>query len=487
MRELTIDDYLEKVINKNTREYLNEIISAYNNGVYRLSIVGLYTIVIFDILHKVIYLRDIYNNDIAKDIIEKIDEIREKNPYSTEWEDYLIYRVTENFHQKDVFFRKFKINIDSNIKCLNLFDKFKLIKFCRLKEDRNLCAHPSSDKNWILRDFNRDEVKCHIRNMFEIVFVKNYIEFKDLKEEFEDDLNKYSASYEIYNSNSLINDNILNLFYSKYVNRLREDSQELIFKYLWEKINKDEAKEKEIISFRLFLLMIENNKKKLIDCLKKDNIFLSCISKKIYCDERIEYNDNLNDSYSRLLDIFFEYHEIWNEIPSNIKDSFKIKYSKDYNSYLLAYFLDDNLKIHFDNTHNLRKEAIKKARYKEDIYYLENILIRLGNKFKGDYINKKIYIEFLLNIIKDANSYYEGSGFLAKVFPAIVQNLSKDECIKFLDRINDNNQFYDIGRSNRNYKTIAYYMNNLKNEFDKILGIDFNYDKYKNLGFKTKK
>lgn len=171
MRDFIIEEELENVKDKNTREYLREIISTYNVGNYRLTIVGLYITLIYDLLYKVKYLKDIYKNEIAEDIINDIDNIKKEFPNSPVWEEYIIYRVTENFKNKSDFFKSLnkykKINMEKE--CLSLFDKFMLRKIMRLKEDRNLCSHPTTDGEK-LRNFHRVEAKSHIINMFEIVF-----------------------------------------------------------------------------------------------------------------------------------------------------------------------------------------------------------------------------------------------------------------------------------------------------------------------------
>ena len=50
MKEFILEEEIEKVNNENSKEYLREVISSYNNGSYRSAIVVLYTTVIYDLL-----------------------------------------------------------------------------------------------------------------------------------------------------------------------------------------------------------------------------------------------------------------------------------------------------------------------------------------------------------------------------------------------------------------------------------------------------
>lgn len=62
MKEFILEEQIENVINKNTKDYLMEVVSSYNNGNYRATIVVLYTTVIYDLLQKLVVLKEIYND-----------------------------------------------------------------------------------------------------------------------------------------------------------------------------------------------------------------------------------------------------------------------------------------------------------------------------------------------------------------------------------------------------------------------------------------
>lgn len=234
IKEFIMEYSLEKVMNTKTKEYLNEVISCYNNHNYRATITVLYTVVIFDILHKVEELSELYNNKVAKDIINKIDKIRENNPYSSKWEDYLIYRVTLRYEKKDTEFNLKKVfeQLDENAKevnCLELFDNFGLVRIMNLKKDRNLCAHPTNDRNRNLRNFNQEDARLHIRNMFELVFLKDSFYIADFIKTLDDDILKYSDKYSLNFKDSIINKNIEKYFIHSYLKNSTEEQKNFVF------------------------------------------------------------------------------------------------------------------------------------------------------------------------------------------------------------------------------------------------------------------
>ncbi|NIZ46598.1 hypothetical protein PVA44_05115 [Entomospira nematocerorum] len=83
----------ENIYDKQIKEYFKEVRSSYNNGNYRATMVMLYSVVMLDILYKCQYLAEEYNDEKAKDIINKIpvleDYGNDKSPnYS--WESTLL-------------------------------------------------------------------------------------------------------------------------------------------------------------------------------------------------------------------------------------------------------------------------------------------------------------------------------------------------------------------------------------------------------------
>ena len=110
---------LENIREKQTKEYMKEVISSYENSNFRSCIVMLYSVVITDLMLKMVELSDIYSDDKAGDMVNKL---RGKDRYNAQRENDLIDFVSKS--------TKFLSN-----------EVFATINF--LKDLRNVSAHPN--------------------------------------------------------------------------------------------------------------------------------------------------------------------------------------------------------------------------------------------------------------------------------------------------------------------------------------------------------
>lgn len=117
-----LDELLQKIINSEAKEYFFEAVSAYRVGAYRLSVISVWIAVCIDITEKIRELSSSGDGD-AKAIEDKISAISLDKPA-----DML------NFEREIL-----------NIACekLELIGPVEKIHLERLKEDRNICAHPN--------------------------------------------------------------------------------------------------------------------------------------------------------------------------------------------------------------------------------------------------------------------------------------------------------------------------------------------------------
>lgn len=481
MKEFIIEYELEKVKNPKTREYLQEVISSYNNENYRSALVGLYTCVIFDVLHKVVYLKDIYNSPEANEILSDIDSTRKSNPFSPVWEDELIKRVTEEF--KDNKHQKEK-------KYLSLFDSYAYGKFKRLKIDRNNCAHPAHDSERLLRSYNRDEVRAHIRNMFEYVFLKDAILTDDICKIIDKDILKYGDSFD-----SLINNFppkvIEKYFLSKYITKIFLPEKEKLFKHLWNNLTSLGPLEYSKLRFNILICLIKNNLDLCIKFFKKDTSFMNPTYLKEKMDD--EYFDKnplyLNNSFARLICLFSEYPDFFYTLPDHTKLDIKNKCKENLNYYLLAYYIDEDIDTHLKFTEELKKSIIKQKTHNNYISdsnypcYSMEVLLHL-HKLLKNLSSIDIFNKFILDFVIKSRCFFYSTCVLEDLLPIIIKDFTKNDCIKLLDTINSDSQYTDLGKySSGKHEYLSHYLKNLKADFDNKLGENFNYSIFENIIF----
>lgn len=208
MADFILEEQIENVIEPITKKYLQEVISSYRNGNYRACISVLYTTVIFDLLQKIIYLKNIYNDNGAEKILNNIKKLQEKNPKSPIWEENLI---------EDIY---------KETKMISLAEKEELLY---LKKERNYAAHPIitiNDDKLELKDITKETAIDLIRKAFEIVFLRDVILAKNIFEDVRSDANEY---YKRINKP----DRLEKFLNEKYFKRMTQERKDALFKDFW--------------------------------------------------------------------------------------------------------------------------------------------------------------------------------------------------------------------------------------------------------------
>lgn len=117
-----LDEIIQKVRNIHAKNYLNESISAYRSGAYRASLITTWIAVCVDIIEKIREL-SISEDAAAQKWEQQLDKIQPNDPAAM-----LAF-------ERDIL----------NVACeeLQLISTIEKSHLERLKEDRNICAHPT--------------------------------------------------------------------------------------------------------------------------------------------------------------------------------------------------------------------------------------------------------------------------------------------------------------------------------------------------------
>lgn len=117
-----LDELMQKVRNAHVKNYMNESIAAYRTGAYRASLITTWIAVCVDIIEKIREL-SLSEDPAAKKIKEQLDNIQPNDPAAM----LSFERGILNFACDD-------------LQLISTIEKFHLE---RLKDDRNICAHPT--------------------------------------------------------------------------------------------------------------------------------------------------------------------------------------------------------------------------------------------------------------------------------------------------------------------------------------------------------
>ena len=120
--EMDLFEASQQIYSPKSREYFKEVISSYTNGNYRSAIVMLYSVCICDLLFKLEELKDMYNDGVAKNIIDEIEKNKAVSASKSSWEKELV----DNIKTKT-----------------SLLDLEAYTNLSHLYDYRNLSAHPA--------------------------------------------------------------------------------------------------------------------------------------------------------------------------------------------------------------------------------------------------------------------------------------------------------------------------------------------------------
>lgn len=233
------------VKSKNTQRYLKEVLSTYYNHEYRSCIVMLYATTFADSLEKIKTMAEVYQNEKAEEFLKKYEEDRKSNK---------AYSVLER-EVKEFITRSGLIN--------DVEEK----QWEHLKDYRDYCAHPVVERGYELISPNGEQVRMHIRNMFEAIFLKDAI-LTDIKL-FDEFLIKVE---DYYDRNGL--DDLEKYVTTRYIKRLNFVTKGKFIKNLWKfafYINDTECDNYRLVAYRVLIWLIESDKDKLLGFIE-DNI-----------------------------------------------------------------------------------------------------------------------------------------------------------------------------------------------------------------------
>ena len=257
----SIEQESEKIYFSKTREYFKESYSCYKQGNYRAATVTIWSVVIYDLIHKLDELNNVYQDKSAKDILDKISNHRKSSPYSSKWESELVEEIQEK------------------TALIDLVDLGNL-KFLQLQ--RNLSAHPNINNDKHLNSPNKDTTRALIRMALEAVLTKPAFYTDKIIDNIFNDLTSNEFIYKKDDRQESIKA-LRILLENKYLNHLKKQYEVKIFRSFWRITFKSEDVDakKNRLSALLFLQVIcLRSKFSLEEIILEDKKYYSNISKK---------------------------------------------------------------------------------------------------------------------------------------------------------------------------------------------------------------
>ena len=357
------EDAVKKVKSKRTQKYLKEVLSTYNNNEYRSCIVMLYATTFADSLEKIKTMSEVYQNEKAKEFLEQYDTNRKDNKSYSSLE-------------RDV--KKFIVQS-------GLINDVEEKQWEHLKDYRDYCAHPVVEKDYELISPNGDQVRMHIRNMFEAIFLKDAILLDNKL--FDEFLKKVES---FYDRNGL--DELEEYVSTRYVNKLNMKTKGKFVKNLWKFAfysNDEECEKYRLVAYMALIWIIESDKVHILSFIENNIEYFN--GKIDYQDVLLEKDDKDFKFYENktlsLIYFLYKMPDVYKMLSMDNQTEIRSIVKKNINLLVMAPYLFDNAKEHVDEIY----KNIKGLNYCLNPYFTNYICKQSYNRFEYTYNELLIY------------------------------------------------------------------------------------------------
>lgn len=343
MKDFIFEQELQNLNNNIIRDYLAEVIASYNMGHYRSAVVSLYNVVIYDLMFKLKTLKEVYEDQNASNILEELGNNNTNQSY-IQWEKRLFDHIVDH---------------------TNLLDEHELRLVERLKEDRNHCAHPAM-KDFTIFIPNKDQTRAHLRNMFEIIFLRDPLLAKEIINPILEDIKGYNNTF----GTSINPDRFGKYLTSKYYKKLNQKVEKKLFDTLWTFTfikQGEEFDQNRLACYYALCSLVEMNTMRFLNYVKNDIQFYS----KVKINDKDAYHTN-KDEYAKLraIDIrtivssqafliYFcsEFKEFYDAMKEYLQEALTHEAEKNINLKARAIFMSNSFADHLKAIDEYKKQA----------------------------------------------------------------------------------------------------------------------------------
>lgn len=423
MQEFSLEKISENIHYGKTKEYFREVLSSYNNGNYRSSVVMLWSVAICDIAYKLQSLIDLYDDAAAKDILQEVTTIQAQDHKTSAWE----LKLLDDVHDKTY-----------------LIDNSEYENLRYLQKQRHLSAHPVLNSDRELHSPNKETVRSLLRNTLEGLLVKPPIYTQRIMRELLEDI---AESSNVLNSREKVKKYIE----SKYLSRTTPAVEMSIFKSLWKLVFKlDNADCEKNRTINLHVLEVLS---------KRNNV---SIPGAIIGDK--DYYNNIA-SLGSPLSFFVYYLSSFPRIYQLLSEDAKIKIEHCINTdevgKTMGWFVKENINIH--------GEDIKKWIESDDRpTFTQAQLDALLNISDTDEW-QSIFCDIATVYYSSSRSYDQADSRFEIAIPKYISLFDKKSLIALTEKINCNSQCYYRSQARSDYAVI-------KSRIDELFGEEFDYE-----------
>lgn len=392
IRLTDLDELALTVREIKAKSYITEAIDAYRGGAYRAAIVSTWIAVTFDIISKIRELAS-QGDGAAKTIVEELDKA------------IVVKDVRKLQKLEDDLLNKAHVDFE-------FLSSHEFLDLSRLKEDRNLCAHPAFVAEDALFEPEPERVRLHIVHAVKYLLQHQPVQGKSALVRLVADIKSISFPNEIETAYVFLNE--------KYLNRAKTVLvQNLIVAFLKALLHGDDPDLPPAFSNQISLTLRAIAR-------KYPDVY------EIRMRERLPtIAEGLTDSLvPNIFQLLGADPRCWAWIGEPVRIRIKTMV---------------NLGVAQPASRNIVFEAV-------NVEELRPIIINAFYSLKADSqigviasIPRPEFAERAIQIYSSASSYRGAESLGASVIAPMIQHFSSAEVVKVLETVKQNNQIWDAG------------------------------------------
>jgi len=423
MQEFSLERITENIHYAKTKGYFQEVLSSYNNGNYRSSVVMLWSVAICDIVYKLQHLVDLYDDAAAKEILQEVTAIQDADHKSSAWE----LKLLDDVHDKTYL-------LDSS--------EYEDLRY--LQKQRHLSAHPVLNSDRELHSPNKETVRSLLRNTLEGLLVKPPIYTQRIMRELLEDI---SESSDVLNSREKVKKYIE----SRYLSRTKPTVEINIFRSLWKlvfKLDNEECEKNRTINLHALEVLSKRNIASIPEVINGDSDYYSNIA-----------------ALGMPLSFLVYYLAKNPQIYPILSDDARMKVDHGINTTnvgkTMGWFIKDNLDTH--------RKDIKAWISSDDQPTLTqdqlDALLAISDTDEW----QSMFCDIATTYYCSSNSFDQADNRFEVAIPKYISLFSNESLINLARKIDDNGQCYARGQARTDYVVI-------KDRIDELFGNEFDYE-----------
>ncbi|MEG3895913.1 MULTISPECIES: hypothetical protein [unclassified Microcoleus] len=427
MSEFSLENLSEKIHYGQTKNYFQEVLSSYHNGNYRSAVVMLWSVAVCDIVYKLQYLVDLYEDAVAKLILDELTTLQNSDSKSSFWEVKLI----DDTHAKT-----------------NLLDNSEYENLRYLQKQRHLSAHPILDSDRELHSPNKETVRALIRNTLEDLLIKPPFYTKKITKELLEDI---AESAPALNTRQKVKRYVE----SRYLSRLKPEVELSIYRTLWNlvfKADNEECIKNRYINLQTLEVIGNRNAGSILNIIKGEKDYYSNVSS---LSQPVDYLVFYLSTNPKIYDLLNEDAKL--KIQHNVKTTQTSK--------ICGWFAKDNLEGHYEDILSLIKNDINFNFRKGELKFL------LETPDTEEW--QHLFCRILSSYYCASRTYDEANSRFQEAISPYLKVFDKEAIVFLIHQIEQNDQVYGRRKAKEEHKEI-------QKKLFQLHGQEFDLNRYPN-------